>query len=196
MLKPRLIGPPSQDLLDLADVKAHLRIEHPDDDALLSSLILAAQSHLDGRDGIMGRALVNQVWRSELNAWPPSGHVLPLPDVSSCAVSYFDAQNVLRAVAASDVRIIEKVSGSAIEFDVGFSFPDLYPRLDAIRFDMTCGYGPEASDVPADIRQAARMMIAAWHANPEGVMAGQVQELPVPAGVMILLAKHRYRGII
>lgn len=195
MLKPKQITPPATAILSVAEVKQHLRVDFDDDDAKIEALIAAAEAHFDGRGGILGRALVNQVWRLETVCWPAGSTILPMPDVSAATISYFDASNALQTLDASAYRIVERSLGSSLEWDGSFSAPGLYPRDDAVRIDMTCGYGPAASNVPRDILHAAKMLIAAWYANPEATASSGVQELPVPAGVSSILTKHRYRGI-
>lgn len=195
MLKPKRITPPATAILSVAEVKQHLRVDFDDDDAKIEALIAAAEAHLDGRGGILGRALVHQVWRVEMPQWPASAAILPMPDVSAATISYFDMSNTLQVLDASVYRIVERSLGSSLEWDGSFSAPGLYPREDAIRIDMTCGYGPAASNVPRDILHAAKMLIAAWYANPEATASSGVQELPVPAGVSSILAKWKYRSI-
>jgi hypothetical protein len=56
------INPPTEPVLTLADAKPHLRVDHNDDDSLITALIAAATARLDGRDGILGRWLRQQTW--------------------------------------------------------------------------------------------------------------------------------------
>lgn len=59
--------------LQLVDVKKHLRQESADDDDLIQAYMDAAQSLMDGRDGILGRALLTQQWvmKRERFSWYP-----------------------------------------------------------------------------------------------------------------------------
>ncbi|HWY14429.1 MAG TPA: head-tail connector protein [Rhizomicrobium sp.] len=59
--------------LSLDEVKAHLRVETDDDDDLIMALIDAARNYVDGRDGILGRALLTQQWRMQRErfSWYP-----------------------------------------------------------------------------------------------------------------------------
>jgi len=59
---PALITPSATTALTLAEAKAHLRLDHEDEDALVTSLIATAQAHLDGPEGILSRVLMDSEW--------------------------------------------------------------------------------------------------------------------------------------
>ena len=62
-LPPALVTPPSGAVVTLAAAKAHLRVDHDLDDSAIGALIAAAEAHLDGYGGILGRCLLTQTWR-------------------------------------------------------------------------------------------------------------------------------------
>lgn len=57
---------PTVPVIDLGEAKAHLRVLHDDDDALIQGLIDAAVSWMDGWDGVLGRCIMPQTWRMEI----------------------------------------------------------------------------------------------------------------------------------
>ncbi len=65
MHRPVLITPPAIQPVSLAEAKLHLRVDHNDEDTLIESLTRAATEHSDGWNGILGRCLVEQVWRQD-----------------------------------------------------------------------------------------------------------------------------------
>lgn len=84
-MTPVLVTAPTADVVDLYDMKLHLRVDHNDEDPLIASLIAAAVAHLDGYSGILGRAIMPQTWAQE---WECAGpYRLALPDVSSIVVT-------------------------------------------------------------------------------------------------------------
>lgn len=196
MLRPRRTVAPATRILSVADAKAHLRVDSDAEDSDIGSYILAAESHLDGYSGILGRALITQTWRAEWANWPAYYLALPFPDVQSVTVQYYDADNALQTLPGSQYRLIEGARGAMLEWDDSFSAPSLYSRSDAIRVDMVCGYGPAASDVPADIIHAVKLLIGAWYENRENTAIGvSVAELPSSVNLDGLLYKHRRVGL-
>nr|CAD6610872.1 bacteriophage protein [Rhizobium sp. Khangiran2] len=64
------ITPPIAEPLTLAEVRAHLRLDDTQEDALLSSLIATAREHLERETGL---CLMAQAWRLYLDDWPADG---------------------------------------------------------------------------------------------------------------------------
>jgi uncharacterized phiE125 gp8 family phage protein len=73
-----LITAPLAYPVSLQETKSFLRVDAADEDATILSLIASATAYLDGADGIMGRALVEQTWElrdCEFGEWI----AVPLP---------------------------------------------------------------------------------------------------------------------
>ena len=85
-----LITAPDTDAVELVSAKRQCRVDHNDDDAFIGSLIGAATQHLDAPHGILGRAVMPQIWLLELIAWQEAV-VLPVEPVRSVLVTYIDA---------------------------------------------------------------------------------------------------------
>src|SRR4051794_1542634 len=85
-----LLIPPSAEPWSVAEAKAFLRVEHGDDDAIITALIAAARAHVEA---LSRRALLVQRWRFVLDAWPGDGRLRarmgPLRSVIAARV--FDA---------------------------------------------------------------------------------------------------------
>lgn len=196
MLQPQRIVAPSGEILTVSDAKEHLRVTVSDEDDLILGYIRAIEAHLDGYSGILGRALINQTWRAEWNAWQECRQVLPLPDVSSATIKYFDVNNALQDVSSQQFRVIQTALGSAVEWDQSFTAPSLYARSDAVRIEMVCGYGADASFIPKDIVHAAKLYLGAFYENRENTVIGTiVSELPSSLSIDALLFKHRRTGL-
>jgi hypothetical protein len=80
---PYLITPPAGDVVPLATLKDHLRIDHDFEDSLVASYAANTVAQLDGWSGILGRAILPQTWAIDL---PEGCHVLPMPDVTVATV--------------------------------------------------------------------------------------------------------------
>lgn len=118
-MTPILVSAPS-DLVTLDEVKAHLRVDHDDDDPMIGQHILAAIGYLDGYRGILGRAMKSQVWRETFTGSGP--YRLSMPDVGEVTVTADDV--VVDGVLTVDCRgPLVTITGSAdatsIEYECG-----------------------------------------------------------------------------
>ncbi|KAB2787784.1 hypothetical protein F9K97_07545 [Brucella anthropi] len=158
MLAPVRTVAPATTPISLAEAKAHLRVEHDDQDALITAQIEAATSLLDGHVGILGRALVTQTWQQDLAGFA-ARMPLPLSPVSAVvSVSFFDTSNVQQMLDAGLYALQTDARGTCVILQPGQSWPATYPRPDAVSITFTAGYG-SASDVPAPIRQAILLIV-------------------------------------
>lgn len=74
-----VVTPPAP-IVALDDAKAHLRVDHADEDALIGALVETATAWLDGPDGWLGRALGEQVLETTFPAeLDPDDRVYPCP---------------------------------------------------------------------------------------------------------------------
>ena len=167
-----LVTPPAAPPIMLAEVKAHARVSHDDEDLLLQHYIDAATAWLDGPAGILGRCLVTQTWRAEFNA--VTGPIrLPFPDTVIDSAVFTDAEGgeLIHAFELQDQRLLLRpVSG--------------FGRPAAITF--TAGYGAP-TDVPAAIRQAMLLLVTQWYEHRQ--VTGTASALPF--AVEALLAPYR-----
>lgn len=195
MLRPVLVTPPVVKPVSLEEAKAHCRVDVADDDTVIVALIDAAISHLDGWAGVLGRCMVNQVWRINLGDWPRCGIIrLPFPDVSAATIKYFDADNSEQTVSSSLFERLEDERGVFISLGAAFTFPTVFDdRSDGVKVEFTAGYGAAATAVPASLRTAILLTVAHWYENRETAAAGSVTEIPFGASAMI--APFRRVGI-
>ncbi|WP_273500782.1 head-tail connector protein [Paracoccus sphaerophysae] len=167
-----LVTAPAAPPIMLAEVKAQARVEHDDEDLLLQHYIDAATAWLDGPAGILGRCLVTQTWRAEVDAI--SGLIrLPFPDSVVDRAVFTDAEGgeLIHELELQDQQpLLRPISGFA--------------RPAAITF--TAGYGAPA-DVPAAIRQAMLLLVTQWYEHRQVTGTGTA----LPFAVEALLAPYR-----
>jgi uncharacterized phiE125 gp8 family phage protein len=194
MLAPVRTTAPATTPVSLTEAKLHLRVDHNDDDTLITSLIQAATDHLDGWAGILGRCLVTQSWRQDFCDWPACRILrLPFPDVTEATVKYFDDGNTENPVADAMVAVLSDTRGSFVRFSDAFTYPGLYDdRADAVQVTITAGYG-DAAAVPTAIRAAILLLVGHWYANREAASAEAIEALPMV--VDALLAPYRRVGV-
>jgi uncharacterized phiE125 gp8 family phage protein len=194
MLAPVRTTAPAETPVSLDEAKAHCRVDHDDDNAVITTLIAAAAAYVDGWTGVLGRCLVDQTWRISFRDLTAQCIRLPFPNVSTATVTYYDTDNAEQTVAAGDFTILADACGSFIRFDDSFAVPSLYDdRLDAVQVEFTAGYG-DAADVPAAIKAAILLLVGHYYENREAsVIGASVENLPM--GVDALLAPYRRVGV-
>ncbi len=167
MNAPVRVTGPGQSLVSLDEVKAHCRIDSSEEDAFLYSLIDTATSHLDGYQGILGRALLPQTWRQD---FPDFGSLLRLPvgPVSSItSITYRDEADAVQTLTASAYSLFTDSIGSYVDLLPGFDWPAVGERANNVQVTYVAG----STSVPAAIRLAALFMIATWFSDR---MAGDI----------------------
>lgn len=194
MLRPTRTVAPSVDLLTPAEVKAHCRVDTTDDDNLLTMLIAAATSYLDGYSGILGRALLQQTWKQSFEGFTDDMRLAVGDLIGVTSVKYYDASNVQWTLAGTVYTAAADEIGPYLDLAPGQSWPATYARDDAVEVTWTAGYGTAAASVPAAIRQAALLLIGHWYANREAVNIGNIVA-EVPMAVAALIAPFRRVGV-
>jgi uncharacterized phiE125 gp8 family phage protein len=173
-------------LLSLDEARLHLRVDatgdplaHPDD-TLIAAYVKAATDEVDGVDGWLGRALVNQSWRLALDGFPPGAIALPLPPLQAVtAVSYVALDGTEATLSAAAYRVITSDSDPGrIEPVFGSAWPATRQQSGAVSITYRCGYG-EPGDVPELIRNYIRLRLGQFYENRELVAIG-VAAAPIP----------------
>lgn len=196
-LVPVRVTAPAALPITLAEAKAHCRVSHSDDDTLISALIAAAVSHVDGRGGILGRCLIDQTWRQDFPGWPDDDRIrLPFSNVSSItSVVYFDASGTQQTLSASLYWLQADALSSYLWLREAFPIPNLDDdRPDPVRVTFVAGYG-DAAAVPPAIKAALLLLIGHLYENREASLVGQIQVEQLPLGFRALIDPYRQVGL-
>lgn len=183
---------PDDPVITLEDMKAHLRVDHDDEDDLIESLIAAAVQNLDGRDGWLGRALVSQSWELRLPEF--CGTVIPVPLPPLIAVeeiTYYDADDVQQTLSP-DVYEVTGIGGfgkARVHLKHGQRWPQTSRRAEPVTVAFEAGYGDPA-DVPAPIIAAIKRHVATLYEHRETIVVG-ASVAALPGAVEAMLAPYR-----
>jgi uncharacterized phiE125 gp8 family phage protein len=169
-----LITAPAEEPLSLADARAHLRVDHNDDDLLISGLIRAAREAAEARTG---RALVTQQWRTTASAWSDEITLQPAPLVSVEEITYLDAAGTRQTLAESSYQVVTDTLQGSVCPAYGESWPSARAEPGSIRISYTAGYG-NASAVPQSIKVWMLLVIGTWYGQREGIITGMLSEIP------------------
>ena len=186
-----LVTPPAVEPVTLVEAKAHLRETSSDSDTYITTLITAARSYIDGKDGILNRAICTQTWELLLDEFPDEIAV-PLPTLQSVeSVKYLDSSGVLQTLSTDDYTVDEvSEPGRIVPVD---SWPTTGDYINAVTVRFIAGYGV-AADVPTTIKQAMLLLIGHWYENREAVVVGQIPAT-LPIALDALLGPHKVWGV-
>lgn len=150
MHRPVLITPAESAPVSLAEAKAHLRVDHTDDDVLIEGLIRAATEHFDGWTGILGRCLVDQTWRQDFDDFARE-LCLPLgPVITISGVTWRNTAGQVATVPGSAYDLRTDAGGrSLVRFDVDYAFPSGLHESRAVAVTYRAGYAT-IPEVPAE----------------------------------------------
>jgi uncharacterized phiE125 gp8 family phage protein len=181
-----LITPPAVLPVTLAQIKTFLKIEHADDDALISDLIAQAVTHIET---IANRRCITQTWRMYFDDLSECGILeLDLAPISAIAeLRYFDADGNAIVIATNDYEQDTYSNPARIHFNKSFN-PGQH--LNGLEVDMQLGFGLSGIDVPGDILRAIMVTIAHWY-EFRGAVHPADQPLSNPTGLNALLAPYR-----
>lgn len=193
-LPPELVVAPNAECVSLADAKAHLRVDHDEDDALIAAFVGAAVQHLDGYGGILGRALMQQDWRQFLQFWPASRSVdLALaPVVSIEAVAVRGADGVPVTIDPANYRLVGGAGASPrLLFTLDAALPSLAREPDAVFVTFRAGYGNAAEKLPPALKSAILLMVGDLYRFRDSVQLGPSTSIPMSTTVDRLVAPFR-----
>jgi uncharacterized phiE125 gp8 family phage protein len=180
--------------ITLEEVKAQLRVEHDDDDTILTRLIDVAVAYTDVR-GALGQAMITQKWAQWINANPPQNVSLILGPVQNVtAVKYYDTDGVLQTDDINNYQVFGTDFATVISPKDSFTWPVSQQRSDAIKIEYEIGYGDEITNVPQTIRHALMLLIGHWYDNREQTGVDELSNIPFGYEEMLNLHRNCWYG--
>ena len=182
-----LLAGPAEEPVSLAEAKAFLRLDDTAEDALMTTLVTAARLHVEGTTA---RALIAQTWRLVLDCWPANRVVkLPVaPLLSLSAVTAYDDAATPHELGLEQFEIDAATPRLLLPVDVE-GMPALRERQ-GLEIDYVAGFGADAGDVPADLKQAILVLVAHWFEHRDTVVLSGPGN-GEPAGFERLVAGYR-----
>lgn len=157
--------------VDLALAKAHCRVQHSEEDALIQQYMAASALLVEKMSGnLLTRREVTQ----QFDAF---GTRLPLfwgPDPDTVEVAYTDTDDAPQTIA--DALVVR---------DWLYPTADGWPSIatdTVIEVTYTAGWGT----TPADLMSAQLLLIGHWYVNREAVNVGNItSELPIAVDALV-----------
>jgi len=179
----KLITAPASEPITLDEAKDHLRVDVSEDDALITTLIVAAR---EAAEHITGRALMQQTWELALDCFHDiedcdlryriGRHAyrinIPKPPlVSITSVKYYDTDGTLQTMASSDYQLDDHSEPARLMPAYGTCWPSTRDQANAVMIRYVAGYA-DAASVPQQIKNWMLLRIGMLYENRESVAAG------------------------
>lgn len=182
---------PADPVVTKDDAKLHLRVDHTDDDAYISSLIGVATTAAAER---LERTLGLRTWDYRLDSEDVRcGFDLRLPGpplVEVISVKYTDADGLEHTHPPENYRVfgIGAPQGGGLRLKSGGVWPSLQTGPEAVTIRYRAGY----EEVPEAIKQAILLMIGDLYASRGEKIRSEMVEEPT---IKALLAPYRMWGV-
>lgn len=185
-----LVDQPAELPISLIAAKAHLNVDHSNDDDVISSMIATAVAHLDGPGGLLGRALVTQRWELRLSRFPERTLEIPLPICREIvSITYLDRDEAEQTLPLGDIRVTGLGGDEPAQLwpTLSAPWPATADHPEAVRIRYDAGFGA-AADVPAALKSAILQHVASLYQTREASYVGPARVETVPHGYLELIA--------
>ncbi|MGL3606463.1 head-tail connector protein [Rhizobium sp. G187] len=184
------LAPPTVEPLTLVEIRAHLRLDSEEEEALLAALAIVAREHLERETGLV---LAARDFRLCLDQWPADG-ILKIPRApvrEVTAVLVYDGAGDAASVSL-DGHLLDGQARPARLYlrDV----PKPGRGINGIEVEFAAGFGEAGASVPETLKRAMLLHVAAMFAC-RGVVAPDAQPAVVPPGYDRLIAPFCRRGL-
>ena len=168
---------PNDEPITQAEAKAHIRIDHADEDGVIDTMRYAARSAVET---FLQSALLPTVYNYTLDGFPPEitlpiGPVLQAGDV---AIAYVDDAGATKTLAATEYQVSP---GNVTRIRPAYSktWPTTRRQFDAVTVTFTAG-NADAASIPKAIKAALLLTFGDFYEKRE---AG---EIPIGARNLLM----------
>ena len=189
-----LVTGPAVEPITLAQAKNHLRVDIPDDDALITTYITAARVACEA---FIHGSLITQTWRVSYNGFPDdflAAIAIPIEPLQSVvSFKWWDQSYNLTTMTAAtpgpgpflatDYLLDADSEPARIVPPPNSAWPgvSLWP-VSPIQITVTAGFGADGTTVPAPYINGMLMCIAHWYEHRAAVESSGAVPKEVPMG--------------
>ncbi len=178
-MRPFRVEAPQGALVPVEELRQQVRADTDEQDSLIEAYERSAVDFLDGYTGRLGRCILRQKWALPLIG-NPEAVFLPFPDCREFAIERLDDRGGWAPVTGVTVTRME-------DYALLMDLPG-----DRTGLHLTCRAGwATAEDVPDNLKQAVRLLVAHWFDNRAAVTTGQAaHQVPMAVDAMIAPLVH------
>jgi uncharacterized phiE125 gp8 family phage protein len=168
-----------------SEAKAHLRVDHSDEDTKIAALIAAASRHVEKYCGVR---FITQTIVMKCDSFDDFSRLADGPVASITSITYLDSDGATQTLSTDVYELRLDGYEAAIILKYSQSWPTT--RLGS-QITVTAVVGAAAA--PDDVKAAILLLIGTLYDNRAGVTVGEMPAV-LPMGVDALLCNHR-RGV-
>lgn len=180
---------PDVEPVTLVEAKSHLRVDHNDEDALISVLTQAAREMVENNTN---RSLITQTRVIKLDGFP-WGDTLKLTDgpVSSITSIYYDDDADVNTLLASSLYWTD-LDSNIPRVRIKSSFPSTYDKPNSVQITYVAGYGADGTYIPQPLKQAMLLILGHLYENRQQVIVSgsPTGALEIPFGANALMSPY------
>ena len=151
--------------VSLTEAKAWLRVDHSDEDLIITALI---SSSTRMAEDFMGRAIMQQNLKLSLDCFPEVIELPMAPVVSVTTLKYLDDAGDLQTLGSDKYVVDTESTPPRIIPTYSESWPTTRDTINAVRVEYVAGYGEAQSDIPETIRMGVLIAIVHIFDNRHG----------------------------
>ena len=177
----RRITEPATEPVSIAEAKAHVRVTHSTDDALIGALITSVRQAAENE---LGRTLMTSTWEKTLDEFPDAIELHYPPVAAITSVEYLDDAGTVTLLAAASYTLDERSEPGWLVPAYDYEWPTTLDSINAVTVTYTAGYGT-AADVPEAIKAWIKVHVGHLYENREATLIGApVVPLPFVSGLL------------
>jgi uncharacterized phiE125 gp8 family phage protein len=181
---------PAAEPVTLADMQAVMGVHDTTDtlrDSVIESRITAARLMVEE---FTRKALISQTWELYSECFRPYFDLkMNLQSVAS--VKYIDTDGNQQTLDA-DQYLVDTVHGCLYPA-YGVTWPSVRSQHNAVVIEHVAGYGNNASDVPKNVLEAIKFLVAHWENYQPGIEGARITTIPY-AVEQLLRPERDFRG--
>jgi uncharacterized phiE125 gp8 family phage protein len=181
---------PASEPVTLADMQAVMGIHDTSDtlrDSVIESRITAARMMAEE---FTRKAIISQTWDLYAPCFRPYFD-LKMNQQSVTSLKYIDTDGNQQTLS-SDQYLVDTVHGCLYPA-YGVTWPSVRSQYNAVIVEHVAGYGANATDVPNNVLEAIKFLVAHWENYQPGIEGARITTIPY-AVEQLLRPERDFRG--
>jgi len=186
MWYPASVSAPATEPITVTQAKAHLRVDHTDDDTLIGTLIKAARAHIEAACGVRFAARTGATMKCDYFADLDRLPEAPISSITS--IAYLDTDGASQTLSTN----VYELRADGIDAGIVLKSNQSWPAIQyGSRITVTAAIGYSAA--PEEIAHAMLMLVGHFYENRNASVVGESGS-ELPFSVNALICNHR-RGV-